>query len=232
MRLVTWNCCRGSYAVKASHLDPIGADIAVIQECEQPATESDRCVWFGDNPGQGILVLAAPGYALRRLPILDDVPKFAVPVGVSGPMGEFTLFAVWSKKNARHPYIQGVVRAVELYRERFAHSRCVLMGDLNSNVIWDQRHPKELNHSALVQLLGSLGLVSAYHGFFEEAHGEETRPTYYFRWSETAPFHIDYCYVPAAWSPYISRVDVGGYAEWKTYSDHRPLIVDVGLPIS
>ena len=70
-----------------------------------------------------------------------------------------------------------------------------------------------------------LGLVSAYHRYTGEPHGIERTPTHYWRWQETSPFHIDYCFVPRSWR--IERVEVGGFDEWKELSDHRPLIVDV-----
>ena len=86
-----------------------------------------------------------------------------------------------------------------------------------------------MNHSALVRVMGSLGLGSAYHGFFDEAQGEETRPTYYHLWKQDQPFYIDYCFMPAAWIERVRRVEVGGYEEWNGSSDHRPLVVDVAL---
>jgi hypothetical protein len=226
MRLITWNCNKGIYSKKVPLLNPMAADIAVIQECPKPVVESENCLWFGDNPKQGITVLTSPSYKLTRLPTLDDVPKFVVPIEVIGP-ANFTLFAVWTKTDPQYRYVRGAVKAVEMYREVFAGSPCVLMGDFNSNSIWDNLHPAELNHSALVKVMHSLGLASAYHSFFEEAQGEETRPTYYHRWNRKEPFHIDYCFMPAAWMQQVRNVEVGGYEDWKAASDHRPLVIDI-----
>lgn len=55
----------------------------------------------------------------------------------------------------------------------------VVAGDFNSNTIWDYKRPAGQNHSGLVRQLASLGLVSAYHHFFREAHGAESQPTLY-----------------------------------------------------
>jgi hypothetical protein len=226
MRLVTWNCCRGPYAKKAPLLDSLNPDIAVIQECAKPENESDTCLWFGDNPRQGILVRSFGLYTICALPTLSDVPKYIIPLQVKGPI-DFILFAVWSKASPGYRYIEAVVHAVEMYKELFTAAPTVLIGDLNSNVIWDSIHPPELNHSALVKLLTSFGLVSSYHYFHDEPYGKESLPTYYFRWNEHKPYHIDYCFIPTSWASKISQVEIGSYEEWKLNSDHRPLLVNI-----
>ncbi len=226
MRFVTWNCCRGPYEKKVPLLASLAPDIAILQECARPSTETDQCLWFGDNPRQGVLVQSAGPFTIYPLPSLPDVPKYIVPVQVRGPI-DFILFAVWSKSNPQYRYIEAVVRAVELYRHLFATSLTVLIGDLNSNAIWDRTHPPELNHSALVRLLDHFGLTSSYHHFFGEEHGEETRPTYYFHWKKHKPYHIDYCFIPSGWARNIRHVEIGSYEEWAPHSDHRPLLVEV-----
>jgi len=150
----------------------------------------------------------------------------AIPVEVTGPTN-FLLIAVWSKARQENPYVEGVVRAVELYRNLFTRYRVVLAGDFNSNAIWDSNHATGLSHSALVKMLSDLGLVSSYHFFHREAHGQEKQPTSYFQWNERRPFHIDYCFIPDEWAPRLQRVEIGSYAEWKDCSDHRPLLVEV-----
>ena len=77
----------------------------------------------------------------------------------------------------------------------------------------------------LQRMRDDLGLVSAYHHYSGESHGEETRASYYHGKKEAKPFHIDYCFVPEAWVDRLTGVDVGGFAAWPQ-SDHRPLTVD------
>jgi exonuclease III len=226
MRLVTWNSCRGSYEKKSALLDALGADIAVIQECARPQVETDSLLWFGDNPRQGLAVVARGDYRLRRIRRARSVPKYVMPVEVTGPQS-FLLFAVWTKTAQEHCYVEAAVRAVDLYRKQIASGPTVFMGDVNSNVIWDHQHPVDRCHTALVNQLSELGLVSAYHTFFEEAHGKETRPTYYFHWKESKPFHLDYCFIPKTWAPNMREVRVEPYDTWKAHSDHRPLTVDI-----
>jgi hypothetical protein len=149
MRIVTWNCSRGSYFKKVARLDSLLWNVAVVQECATPPLESEHSLWFGDRVNQGIAVLSRPPYRLTRLTQIAYVPKFVIPVAVSAPGIEFVLFAVWSKKNKPYPYVQGVVKAVSMYRSVFDAGPCVIVGDFNSNTIWDKTHPSIANHSAL-----------------------------------------------------------------------------------
>lgn len=231
MNLVTWNCCRGTLAKKAPLLDALRPDIAVIQECGRPETESDSCVWFGDNPRQGIAICATPPYRVHAMPPRKGIPKFVFAVSITGPT-DFNLLAVWAKGNQDYPYIEGVVKAAGIYRDLILSAPTVLIGDLNSSAIWDSKHPRDLNHSAFVALVKSLGLVSAYHAFCGEDHGREKTPTYYFQWKKQRPFHIDYCFIPEAWASNLRRVEIGGFDEWKQHSDHRPLLVEIAETVA
>jgi endonuclease/exonuclease/phosphatase family metal-dependent hydrolase len=126
-------------------------------------------------------------------------------------------------------YVQCVLAAAETYRELISSSPCVLMGDLNSSVAYRSQCTAAFNHSALVALLKPMDLSRAYHGFFGEEQGLETRPTYYSRPQRNKPFHIDYCFLPESWAEQITHVEVGGFDDWKGLSDHRPLVVDIDI---
>lgn len=84
-----------------------------------------------------------------------------------------------------------MLRAAEAYADLIPSEPTVIMGDFNSNAIWDKRRKLARDHGALVNALAELGLVSSYHHLFGQAHGAETRPTHYFRWHEPEPFHLD-----------------------------------------
>lgn len=226
MRLVTWNCCRGSLLRKIPLLDEFAPDVVVMQECAKPLTETEQCLWFGDNPRQGVAIKAYGQYRLRAFPASADVPRYVIPVEVLGPT-HFLLIAVWAMPNPGYRYVEGVLRAVEIYRSLFTQHQTVIIGDFNSNSIWDSSHRAGYSHGALVKLLSELGLVSGYHHFYNEAHGRETRPTFYLRWNQQHPYHLDYCFIPQLWAPTVSRVAVGSYQAWKQHSDHRPLLVEL-----
>jgi hypothetical protein len=185
-------------------------------------------LWFGNNPRQGIAVIASGAYSIARAEI-RDAPPYAFPVQVIGPTS-FLLLAIWSQRNPDFRYVRAVIRAVEVYRDVIISQPTVIAGDFNSNTIWDYKRPPTQNHSGLVQQLTSLGLVSAYHQFFREAQGAESRPTLYLRRDRAKPYHIDYCFIPQAWAAGLRSVDVGTDDPWARYSDHRPLVVDLQVP--
>ena len=113
-----------------------------------------------------------------------------------------------------------------------AHPKPVILcGDFNSNKIWDD-HRKAGNHSGVVSLLEKRGLLSAYHHFFSEPQGQESRPTYYFWHRKNRGYHIDYVFLPRAWASCIQSVQVGLHSDWSHLSDHVPLSVEVSLPPS
>lgn len=226
---MTWNCCRGAYAKKVPLLAPLSPDVAVIPECGRPSEESDTCRWFGDNPRQGLAVVAANGYRLEALPARARVPRYVIPIRVTGPES-FLLFAIWTKANQRYRYVTAAIKGIERYRSLLDGSPVVVMGDVNTNLFWDDHHPEGENHTAFLEQMDGLGLVSAYHEFFGEAQGEETRPTHYLLWKRERPYHIDYCFLPKAWRPRLRRVEVGTYEDWRSHSDHRPLVVELGPP--
>ena len=226
MRLVTWNACKGQFANKAHYLDHLHADVAVIQEIGRPSELQPNVVWFGSNPNLGVAVVTRPPFVARRVVQFVDVPRYVVPIEIDGP-SPFLLFAVWTLGEAPHPYVCAASKAIDSYVSLFTDRDVVMLGDFNSNAIWDKQHPSNLNHSAMVKRLDGLGLVSAYHHFKEERHGEETTHTFHLHRHESKKFHIDYCFLPKSWAPNVRAVDVGSYAAWRRSSDHRPLLVEV-----
>jgi exodeoxyribonuclease III len=227
MRIATWNCCRGKFDAKVPLLDGLCPDVAVVQEVARP-TDPDQALWYGNNPRQGLAVMGRNGYTVEPLPVRAEVQRHIVPIQVGGPH-RFLLLAVWSRQDRLRPYVQAVIHAVEQYRDLIQAQPSVVVGDFNSNAIWDRKRKGARDHSALVRLLAELGLVSAYHVFHHEAQGAESRATHYFRWSQDARYHVDHCFVPAAWADRLISVTVGGYSDWAEVSDHRPVLVEITI---
>jgi hypothetical protein len=224
MRLVTWNCCTGPLQRKLAALDGLAADVAVVPESPKLRSESLRERWFGDNPKKGVAVLARPGFDLLPIQTEPGWPRHVIPIQVRGQT-PFLLLAVWARNDKPDKYVRGVVRSIDVLTPLMTSQATVVMGDLNSNTIWDREHPEDQNHSALVARLESVGLISAYHSHFGEAQGAETRPTQFLWRHEDRPFHIDYCFVPRRWR--VRCVEVGAFADWRRLSDHMPLILDI-----
>ena len=92
-------------------------------------------------------------------------------------------------------YIGQVYKAVGKYQNFISQADTVILGDLNSNQIFDKKF-RIGNHTTVVNLLAEMGLVSAYHDYYREAHGSETRPTFYLYRHQAKPLHLDYIFIP------------------------------------
>jgi hypothetical protein len=228
LKIITWNCCRGHLAKKLPLLESFGASLTIVQECARPAADYSSTLWFGDNPRLGMAVTASDGYRISLLPSCE-VPRYTIPIQVTGPQS-FLLLAVWAKTDMHFRYVKGIIRAVDCLRDLIVAQPTVVVGDFNSNKIWDYKRPSGQNHSGLVRNLEALGLVSAYHRFHGEAQGAETRPTLHLLKQRARPYHIDYCFIPEVWVPYLQSVEVGTYDSWARFSDHSPLLVNIALP--
>jgi exonuclease III len=79
----------------------------------------------------------------------------------------------------------------------------------------------------VVKILDERGLVSTYHEHFGEPQGGESRQTMYLFRHADRPYHIDYIFIPRAWTPRLQTVEVGGYEQWSKLSDHCPVIVSL-----
>jgi endonuclease/exonuclease/phosphatase family metal-dependent hydrolase len=117
-------------------------------------------------------------------------------------------------------------RALQYYAEFLSSGLLVVAGDFNDNIRWDKPRGR-WSHGKTVKRLRDFGLVSAYHTFHTVAQGAEQHPTMYWRDRKKGgpAYHIDYCFIPAAWR--VAAADVGEFDPWVRLSDHVPLIIDV-----
>lgn len=238
MRLVTWNCA-GAFRKKTNPIVRFAPDLAIIQECERrekllfPADfRPDSMAWCGDaGAAKGVGVF---GFAGLRVEVADDVYdpaiRYCVPLRVTGARN-FHLIAVWAMPNT-HPggpsYVGQICLALERYAGFIRGQDTLLAGDFNSNQSFD-RPRRPCTHNRVVEQLAQDGIVSLYHEFFHETHGQESRPTFYLTKKITRPFHLDYLFAPATWSRRLTRLAVGDFDEWRPWSDHCPVFVDLDL---
>jgi len=225
MRIVTWNCCGGGCLQRAEELLRLEPDVIVLQECVRPeVVDEGKCLWFGENPRKGVGIVARNGYSLEHGPLAVGISHSVFPVVVQGPLS-FHLLAVWSQP--RPTYVRAMDAGITAYEAFLQLAPSMIAGDFNSHSRWDATN-RTLSHTMLVnRLKAEFKLVSAYHAP-EQVAAEGEQATFYWRWKEQQPFHIDYCFIPQAWAAHIREVTIGKFVDWQTKSDHRPLLVDIG----
>ena len=160
---------------------------------------------------------------VRRKPIRA---KHFLPVHIDGPV-KFNLLGAWAKPAERRPlYVTTLLRGLAAYRDFIRSSPTVFIGDMNTENFFLADDP----HLKLVEVLQrDFGLVSAYHEYYGETHGRESRHTYFDRTKQGRPYHIDYCFLPMSWVPYLAAVRVGTRRRFGRVSDHVPLMLEFRL---
>ena len=206
-----------------SALEKLHPDIAVIQEIAEPKEQNNQCCWTYDTwAPKGVAVCTFNGWTVTPVAKNPAVPGIFLPVKIDGPV-TFNLMAVWTMSKGK--YIESLKPALEEYKDFLLPGNSVILGDFNSNKIWNKIH-KTFNHTDTVEKLrDGFDHISAYHNFFNENQGAERTPTFFEQRNQQKPYHIDYCFVPKSW--HIENVEVGTFDEWSGVSDHCPLIVDL-----
>jgi exonuclease III len=230
IRIVTWNC-NGALRKKLSRLAALEADICVVQECEDPGQTKDvaytawcaNYLWTGANKNKGLGVFARGELTLQAVP-MDLAPlELFLPCLVNS---DWPLLATWTKQ-ANSPnfrYIGQLWKFLQAHKDFLSHPRAMLVGDLNSNAIWDE-WDRWWNHSDVVRELSELGLQSCYHRHFSERQGQETLPTFFLHRHIEKHYHIDYGFAGAQWA--VKSVEVGAASDWLAESDHLPVVFDL-----
>lgn len=221
LRLGTWNCKMG-LRNKAGAVNDLDLDLCVLPECSSDdlvALSGGRGVWIGENPTKGLGVLSPRGtFDLTQLPPAAETPHF-LPVRCAGVV-DLTVIAVWS-----FAYRRGVSALAEALAAQAAMlgPSTVMVGDFNAGVAID--HGRKFHPAA--RWLADQGMVSAYHVGHGVDYGDEPDPTYWHRHLQDEPFHIDYCFLPAAWTDRLEGVTVGRFEDWRQLSDHAPVVVEM-----
>ena len=233
MKIISWNC-NMAFRKKADHILRHNPDILVIPECEHPDklifTDQTRkpkhTIWFGQNRNKGIGIFSYSKYKFRVLPTHNPELKHIIPISVTGGPYRFILFAIWAN-NPTDPdgtYVKQIWKAITHYESELTNTQVILIGDFNSNTIWDR--PRRIgNHSAVVTALGEKNIFSTYHTHYKQTQGAEAHPTLYMYRHKNKPYHLDYCFVSKKLLSRVALVEIGEYDHWKQYSDHVPIMV-------
>jgi endonuclease/exonuclease/phosphatase family metal-dependent hydrolase len=202
-----------------------------IQECSKADVEDLRqrfgltSAWIGRNLNKGVGIIARSPW---RIEDVEDLGlSFVVRTKIVGPV-EFDFFAVWAcaSDNRETRYIRQVHLLLDYLEKEGFGGNVVIIGDFNSNAIWD-RHYRRRCHSDAVARLSNLGLRSAYHTVRGEEHGQESEPTLYFRKNARMGYHIDYAFLSASLLNAVKTVTVGERDVWIQRSDHMPVVVQL-----
>lgn len=100
MKVLTWNC-GGAFRKKFYLIDYQKVDIAVIQECENPAQSKDdnyknwatNFIWIGDNKNKGLGVFCNKNVTIQKNDWDDDGTKYFISATINN---RFNLIAVWA----------------------------------------------------------------------------------------------------------------------------------------
>ena len=223
-----------AFRKKADSILALQPDILVVPECEHPDKlllhhkhrVPTTTLWFGTNLNKGLGIFAYGDLKFRVPKNYNEQLRTIVPLQVLNRHINFLLFAVWANNRTDRDgqYITQVWKAIHQYDEQLKSTPAILIGDFNSNTIWD-RPRREGNHSSVVQKLEERGIYSTYHTHFNQVQGKEQHPTLYMYRHKNKPYHIDYCFASKTFINSLESVEVGNFKSWKKYSDHVPLIV-------
>ncbi len=229
MNILSWNA-QQKFREKIQRFSPYTFDVLVVQECEWTELAIERYrdagwhgCWLGENRHKGLGVFVPLEVSITSLDWGIDECRYFLPVQLASGL---TVVGVWAMGGAskRLAYAGQVARFLERHGERLRAGPSVLIGDLNSNAIWDTRH-KSANHSCNDARLNSLGLRSLYHAQRGEQNGQEQHPTFYLHRHRHKPYHLDYAYLPDAMVA-ASTLEVGDPETWLPVSDHMPLFIN------
>ena len=231
MRIITWNC-NMAFRKKADIILRNKPDILIVPECEHPdklvypldTPKPNETLWFGENQNKGLAIFSYSGYHFKVLEVHNQALKMIIPIAITGGQYDFNLFAIWANNpsDKEGQYIEQVWKAIHYYDNLLTDANAILVGDFNSNKIWDRKH-RAGNHSNVVKHLEDKGIFSTYHYFHQQTQGVETHPTLYMYRHRDKPYHIDYCFASKNLLDKLISVKVGDFDEWIKYSDHVPV---------
>jgi len=248
MKIVSWNC-NGGLRNKLANIDALDADLFVIQECENPEFQSKsyrdwagNYLWIGTDKNKGIGVFPKNGNTVSALEWNRSFKiesfkhahpyhewkttdlKLFLPFRVND---SFNVLGVWTKgaRGETFSYIGQFWKYLQIHRDDLTADETVIIGDFNSNNIWD-KSDRWWNHSAVVSELEDLGIYSLYHYLNDEAQGLESMPTFYLYRNHEKAYHIDYAFISKRLIT-DCYLEIGRIEDWLSVSDHLPLILEI-----
>jgi endonuclease/exonuclease/phosphatase family metal-dependent hydrolase len=210
-------------------------DVLILQECEHQEklaialadTDYRQIIWYGENPHKGIAAITYNNWTIESLDMHDPEYQYILPLKLSNGVDEYNLFVIWAmphKTERRKDYVGQIYGAIHYYAD-LLDEPSILIGDFNSNAIFDKKRKKN-NHQSVVKFLEEKQISSIYHLKRGYAHGEEPDPTLYLLKKLRKPYHMDYCFASTGLISESTTIAIGQPDEWLHLSDHMPLIID------
>jgi len=240
MKILSWNC-NMAFRKKFEIIQDFIPDIAIIQECEdkihlqeyKEQVNYTDFFWYGNNKNKGVGIFTFGDFKIVKLDHNKDY-KYIIPVKITNNIISVVLIAVWTQfvnKNIRESYVVQAARSFIFYGDLLNNENVIIVGDFNSNAIWDNKSPKEYTHSQMVEMLKRQNFQSLYHHMAKEDHGKETSPTLYFQRNSRKPYHVDYCFCKSSMIKRIKEFKIGAYTDYIHKSDHMPMFIEIDSPI-
>ena len=235
MRIIEWNC-QGAFRLKYKEIYDLQPDILIVLECEEElklqfgklVPSPKDFLWIGEKGKKGVGIFSYSNFKIKLLKEYNPKFKYVVPVEVSDDVNSFILFAIWAKDNKDNPlsrYIGQVWNAVNYYKTLFRNNT-ILIGDFNSNQIWDDK-ARVGNHTDVVNFLNSFNIESLYHKQENESQGKESAMTFFMHRNSKKPYHIDYVFSSFELIKNGFKLKLGNIEDWLDKSDHIPMILDI-----
>jgi len=235
MKLIEWNC-QGAFRKKNENILSFKPDILIIPECENGeklkfgklTPKPNDFFWYGDNENKGIGIFSYSDCKFELMREFNPKFRYIVPLKVTKNDISFLLFAIWAmdnKENYEARYIGQIWLAINYYSDLFRNDT-IIIGDFNSNKIWDYID-RVGNHTSVVDFLKNKRIESLYHTKNQEEQGNEKILTFYLYRNLEKSYHIDYCFVSEQIIKNGYDITILNINDWIKLSDHSPIIVEI-----
>lgn len=140
-------------------IEALNPDVILLQEVAKKdvaASDHPFAAWSGSNPHKGLGVLGVTKARYKVTEAADPSLPWHIPFSVDG----LNIIALWAHQHTKDlRYVRVTHEIVDRHADFLSEGSALLMGDFNSNTIWDKVHPGR-NHTMLVEKLNGLGLSS------------------------------------------------------------------------
>jgi exonuclease III len=237
LRIVSWNC-NMALRHKFDALLSLRPDVAIIQECAEPARAADGrwrplchdADWIGFNAQKGLGIFTFGDLSIRRHQTFSEAFSLYLPVEIHGSC-RFNLLGVWVADARKIPpaATNDPMAAISFYRPFLTAAPAVVAGDFNRLPQQMSARSKALPSTSVVELLARAGLENADTVMSDVSGQDALRRTHYHQRHFSRGFVVDYIFVPAAEPARLTAFEVGDPHDWLRWSDHVPLVAEFDL---